>query len=311
VFTDSKATVGDVKTAGSDLAAPRGAVSSAAKDVNKARNEVSNAQADLVDAQGALADAQSTAAGGSTAPTTAPPATTTTTIVPPATVNRVKQAEAELTKASQGITDSTPLTQAAAQFNAAAFSLEIAWLKLLSDAGCITDEQQTEATARVAEYTAALQSDLQRAGYYRAAIDGIYGTHTVTAVEQLQKDNGLPVTGFVDQATSLALDKQLAAVGQQAAAGSLTHTSAVQTVLKLTGYWTGPIDGQWTQELTDALKSFQTALGVEPTGVVDTATMAAFQQALANLKSAATTPTTTTTTPPTATTTTATVTPTT
>jgi peptidoglycan hydrolase-like protein with peptidoglycan-binding domain len=77
----------------------------------------------------------------------------------------------------------------------------------------------------------------------------------------------------------------------------LTQTAAVQTVLKLTGYWTGPIDGKWTQELTDALKAFQTALGVEPTGAVDPATVAAFREAAAKIKSAVTA--TTTTSPPT------------
>ena len=45
----------------------------------------------------------------------------------------------------------------------------------------------------------------------------------------------------------------------------------------------------WTDELTAALQAFQTALGVEPTGEVDAATLAAFEQALAG-GSASTTP---------------------
>ena len=176
----------------------------------------------------------------------APPSTTTTTLVPPATINRVKQAEADFAKTSEGITDSTPLVQATASFNSAALALEIAWLKLLADAGCLTDEQQAQAVAKVTDYTTALQTQLQQAGYYKDPIDGIYGPQTVAAVQQLQTDNGLPTTGFVDQATALALDKKLAELGQQAAAQELTQTAAVQTVLKLTGYWTGPIDGKWT-----------------------------------------------------------------
>ena len=66
----------------------------------------------------------------------------------------------------------------------------------------------------------------------------------------------------------------------------------LQTILSLVGFWDGPIDGVWTDELTQALMDFQTALGVEPTGAVDAATIAAFQQALANLEAGAT-PTTT------------------
>ena len=74
---------------------------------------------------------------------------------------------------------------------------------------------------------------------------------------------------------------KLAASGQQQS----NQTVALQTILTLVGFWDGPIDGVWTDELTQALKNFQTSLGVEPTGVVDTATIAAFQQALAGLSS--------------------------
>jgi peptidoglycan hydrolase-like protein with peptidoglycan-binding domain len=73
----------------------------------------------------------------------------------------------------------------------------------------------------------------------------------------------------------------------------MTRTASVQTVLTLTGFWTGPIDGEWTDELTAALQAFQTELGVEPTGVVDAATLAAFELALAELERLATATTTT------------------
>ena len=53
-------------------------------------------------------------------------------------------------------------------------------------------------------------------------------------------------------------------------------------MLTVTGFWQGPVDGVWTDELTAALQEFQIALGVEPTGVVDTATLAAFEQAIAD-----------------------------
>ena len=99
-------------------------------------------------------------------------------------------------------------------------------------------------------------------------------------MEQLQTDSELPVTGFVDEATARALQDKLAAVGQEQA----RQTVVLQTILSLVGFWDGPIDGVWTDELTQALMDFQTALGVEPTGVVDAATIAAFQQALANLE---------------------------
>ena len=85
----------------------------------------------------------------------------------------------------------------------------------------------------------------------------------------------------------------MAELGEQAAEQALVQTAAIQTVLTLTGYWSGPVDGQWTDELTDALKAFQIALGVEPTGAIDASTLAAFEQAVADVRSAATTTTTT------------------
>ena len=63
----------------------------------------------------------------------------------------------------------------------------------------------------------------------------------------------------------------------------------MQSVLKVAGYWTGPIDGEWTPELTDALKEFQTALGVPPSGAVDTATLNALEETIATAKTLTTT----------------------
>ncbi len=115
-------------------------------------------------------------------------------------------------------------------------------------------------------------------------IDGIYGPATVAAVEDVQKANGLPVTGTVDKATAAALQAELLALGGAAAQESLATTAAIQQTLKLAGFWDGPVDGAWTPELTEAVKAFQVELGVEPTGNVDAATVAAFQQALTDLQ---------------------------
>ena len=246
-----------------------------------ARDALAVAGQELVEAQAALAEAIATASSVPTSSTT-PETTTTTTIVPEATVERVQQAEDDLARTAEGITEETPLVEATAEYNSAAFALQIAWMRLLADAGCLSDEQLAEAVELVTAYTITLQTELQQVGLYAGAIDGIYGPETVAAVKQLQADSGLPETGFVDRATAVALDAMLAELGLQTTAAQMTHTASVQTVLTLTGYWTGPIDGVWTEELTAALQAFQTALGVEPTGEVDAATLAAFEQALAN-----------------------------
>jgi peptidoglycan hydrolase-like protein with peptidoglycan-binding domain len=287
-FDTAQATVGDVKTVGADLGEPREAVQSSAEDAVKAADDLSKAKHELAEAEAALAAAKSgktTAAPSKTSTTTAKP------LVPTATVDRVKQAESDLTAASEGITDQTPLTEATAQYNAAAFALEVAWLRLFADAGCLTEDQQKQAVSAVTDYTAALQKDLRTAGYYDGDIDGVYGPMTVDAVEQLQKDNSLTVTGFVDRATAAALDAAVQKVGGEAASQETADTAAVQSALKLAGYWTGPVDGMWTPELTDALITFQKDLGVKPTGEVDAATLDALEQAIAQAKAPPTSPT--------------------
>jgi Putative peptidoglycan binding domain len=162
-------------------------------------------------------------------------------------VDRVKPAESDLEAASQDITDQTPTREATENHTSAAFALEVAWLNLFADAGCLTDKQSKQAAA-LSEYTVAMQSDLKTAGYLQGAVDGIYGPETVQAVEDLQTDAGLPVTGLVDQATRDALEDAFAQKGQSAATNEAIEAASVQTMLKLAGYWPGAIDGKWTPE---------------------------------------------------------------
>jgi murein L,D-transpeptidase YcbB/YkuD len=293
VLNQTAPTVGDVSDAGSDLQQPaQDTVASAEAAVN-AQQQVVAAEKALADAKAELSAAQAAASGKSTKPasaTTTTPSPTVTPLAPTETVNRVKQAEADFAAARSGITDQTPLDQASQQFNAAAVALEMSWLQLFADAGCLTDEQQKKAEAAVRDYTSALQKSLAEAGYYQGEIDGVYGPATVDAVQALQKAHGLPVTGTVDNATSAALQGDLSAKGGAAAQEALASTAAVQQTLKLAGFWTGPVDGNWTPALTEALKKFQTELGVKPTGTVDAATIAALEKAIAQAKASASSP---------------------
>jgi len=282
VFTDRSATVGDVQTLGADLVEPRAEVTTSVDAVQTAKTFLAAAQQELVDAEAALAVAVAAASSVSVSPTTST-SVATTTLVPAATIERVQLAEDDLARTAKGINADTPLIEAGAAYNSAALALEIAWLHLLVEADCVSDQRLADAVAQLTAYTTALQTDLTRAGYDPGPIDGVYGPQTVAAVEKLQTDSGLPVTGFVDEATARALQNKLAAVGQQQATQSATQTAALQTALKLAGFWDGPIDGIWTDALTQALKDLQTKLGVAPTGQVDPATVAAFQQALAAL----------------------------
>jgi peptidoglycan hydrolase-like protein with peptidoglycan-binding domain len=281
VLNATAPTVGDVKDAGSDLAQPGEDAEKAAQAVADTRTAVATAEQELADAQAALAAAQASASG--TTPSTAPSSKAPSPSPTPVGVTRVQEAQSELGAAQAGITDKTPLAQAAEQFNAAAVALEMAWLQLIGDSGCLTDAQQDQAAKAVSSYTKTLQQALADAGYYDAKVDGIYGPKTVAAVEALQKANGLPQTGTLDKATEKALRSELAAKGGAAAQEETASTAAVQQTLKLAGYWDGPVDGVWTDELTVALEKLQKDLGVKVTGTVDAATVAALEKALAEL----------------------------
>ena len=289
VFTQTAPTVGDVRKAGSDLAKPRDNAFDGAEAAVTAHEELAAAEKELADAQAALERAKAGPSGSPSASATPQP--TATPLVAAATVDRVKKAESDFADAQGAITDTTTLAAASEQFNSAAVALEFAWLQLFVDAGCVPDAQTQQAEAAVSAYVTTLQKDLAAAGYYQGEIDGVYGPQTVAAVEELQKANGLPVTGAVDKATAAALQAKLAALGGAAAQQDTATTAAVQQTLKLVGFWDGPVDGVWTPALTDAVKAFQTQLGVEPTGAIDAATISAFEKAMAQAKQPQPTPT--------------------
>ena len=119
------------------------------------------------------------------------------------------------------------------------------------------------------------------------AVDGVYGPATVDAIEALQQAHGLPTTGRVDKATASALQGDLEAKGGALAQEAVASTAAVQPTLKIACCWDGPVDGEWTPELTRALQDFQTELGVKPTGTIDAATVAALEEAIAEAQTAA------------------------
>jgi peptidoglycan hydrolase-like protein with peptidoglycan-binding domain len=286
VLTSTTPTVGDVRDAGADLAQPSDDVAAAAEDAVAAREDVVTAEQDVAQAKEALAEAKDTS------PKPLPTSTATTLVpeVPPASVDRVQQAQADLDAAVEGISDRTPLEQAGQDLNAAAVALEMSWLRILSEVGCLTGEQQAEATAAIRDYTATLQDSLTQTGHYSGEVDGVYGPATVAAVRSLQESHGLPMTGAVDTATAEALQSELAEQGGAAEQQSIATTAAVQQTLTLAGFWSGPVDGEWTPALTESLKAFQEDLGVKPTGTVDAATIAALEHAIAQGDDAEATP---------------------
>ena len=274
IFTEEEPTVGDLKEGADPLMDAREQAQDSGDDLKAAieqqEEEVAEAEED------AMKEAEEAKEAGEE-----PPSTTSTSLVEvdvsEDTLAGVENAEGDFTATTEGIDDSTPLSEASVSLTSAAYALEVTWLALLTEAGCVDDEG--ESLAQVREYVAAVQSDLETAGYYKGKIDGIWGTETATAVKELQAANGLPETGYLDPPSQAALADELA--GQES-----NQVSALQGVLKSLGFYDGPIDGQWSQQLEDSLKEFQRELGVPETGQVDEATLRGFQDRLAEVDQA-------------------------
>ena len=205
ILDDRAITVGDVRTGAADLKQARTDAGTTADAAIKARDQLAVANEELTAAAAALDEARAADTSSTTGsvPKASETVTTATTAppVPDEVTNRVEQAESDFADAANGVDDATPLKTASVKLASAAFSVQIAWLQLFAAAGCLDENQQADAVAAVVVYTAALQTDLQVAGYYTGKVDGVYGPQTVAAVEALQKDAGLPVTGLVDGPT--------------------------------------------------------------------------------------------------------------
>ena len=284
VLNATAPTVGDVKDAGSDLAQPGEDAQKAAQAVADTRSAVATAEQELADAQTALAAAQASASGTtpSEAPSSKSPSPSPTPEASPG-CRRRRPSSRPLRRASRTRprwprrpSSSTP-PRWPWRWRGSSSS---------GTAGASPTPSRTRPRRRWSSYTKTLQQALADAGYYDAKVDGVYGPKTVAAVEALQKAKGLPQTGTLDKATEKALRAELAAKGGAAAQEETASTAAVQQSLKLAGYWDGPVDGVWTDELTTALEKLQKDLGVKVTGTVDAATIAAVEKAIAELGAA-------------------------
>ena len=250
VFTENQVTVGQLESDAQELEAGQAKVERSASQLSEAITAANTA---------------ATAVPGSES-------TTTTVLASMSADDHIKaidKAAKDLDKAVEGVDKDTPVTQAAAEVQAAAFGLEQAYSALFLDAGCLADD--ATAAKAVRDYTAGLQRDLTTLGYYTGTVDGVYGPATVAAIKALQDSAGLTQTGVVDPQTEAALTQQLGQKGKQEA----LNIAALEGALTAAGYYTGPIDGTWTPAVESALKAFQTDQNLPATGTLDPATLAA------------------------------------
>lgn len=242
------------------------------QDVELTVGDVRNAQQEL---EPGLEAVRESAAAFQEAVEADPDSAVSIDLVEPESIEAVEEAEAAFAAASD-VEDRTTIVDAGVEFSSAAYQLEVAWVRLFNDAGCLEGDEEAQAEAQqwVSDYVAAIQTDFRALGYYNGAIDGIYGPRTIEAVEQFQEENGLPVTGLVDPATMAAVNAALA--GRESA-----QVGALQAIMIAAGYYDGSVDGQWSAEVEAALMAMQEDLGLEPTGVIDAATLRAIEDALA------------------------------
>ena len=155
------------------------------------------------------------------------------------------------------------------------------------------DLDRQRAAFAAATFITRLQQALTFLGFYSGPIDGLPSQELTDAIAAFQTSVGLPPTGIFDAATEAALRAALGEYGDLFS----TSTVGIQQLLTDLGFYTGPIDGIWSPELTDAIRALQTELGVPTTGVLDAATIQAIYD-----RGVVTGSTTTTTTAPPATT---------
>jgi peptidoglycan hydrolase-like protein with peptidoglycan-binding domain len=108
--------------------------------------------------------------------------------------------------------------------------------------------------------------------------DGIYGLRTAAAVKAFQRRSGLSQTGTVDEATARALGltggstPATGVVGLRRG-GRGSEVKTVQRALEGAGYrLVGGADGIFGPSTESAVRAFQRARGLSPTGVVDAPT---------------------------------------
>jgi peptidoglycan hydrolase-like protein with peptidoglycan-binding domain len=113
-----------------------------------------------------------------------------------------------------------------------------------------------------------VQSALNEAGYNAGPVDGVWGMGTDRALRDFQQAKGLDGTGQLDQQTILALGFARTDFDVPRA---LTRNDVrqVQEALNKAGYNVGYVDGIWGPATQSALRDFQRAKGLEPTGEMD------------------------------------------
>lgn len=139
-----------------------------------------------------------------------------------------------------------------------------------------------------------IEQRLSQAGYTPGNVDGVWNNQTSQAVRNFQRASGLEQTGNLNMRTLAALGMGKALLGYQREAGvdqqiseeaatqggvpiyaSPATVRQVQLALDAAGYQAGNTQGRWDPQTARAVKDFQQAQGMEPTGSLSLSTLSA------------------------------------
>src|SRR5690349_1649892 len=132
--------------------------------------------------------------------------------------------------------------------------------------------QPTVALGDTGDAVCQAQRALRRTPDTTLEVDGVFGSLTETATKEFQQQQGLPVTGVVDEATWKVLpDGNPMPLLKEGSRGEAVRS--LQTVLSKGAYglWeTTPegVDGIFGPNTAASVRAFQAWAGLEPDGIV-------------------------------------------
>jgi N-acetylmuramoyl-L-alanine amidase len=128
---------------------------------------------------------------------------------------------------------------------------------------------------------AGLQVALRAKGVYHGSVDGVAGPETVAAVKRIQARAGLVVDGRAGLRTRAALGalgRPLLGRRPLARGAVGWDVSVLQFLLHRRGLLACEIDGTLGRDTVAAIRGFQSSVGLRPSGIAGTATLAALSR---------------------------------
>jgi peptidoglycan hydrolase-like protein with peptidoglycan-binding domain len=155
------------------------------------------------------------------------------------------------------------------------------------------------ASSRVAELSdptavRTVQNRMRQLGFYDGPADGVWGAGTQQALERYQRSRGLERVGEPTEATLTSMGIDPASLPTRAASATEPLEPGVvrgiQRRLRQGGFYAGPVDGVWGANSQAAVERFQRNRGLQPSGDLNPATLAALGLDPNNLSGSSTPP---------------------